>query len=103
MTYAWDNNHNKTSETITGTMANYGFSILTGGYDNEERLVSFIRTSGLTQSWNLSAVGDWNSVTTKGSMIVACHACGHLGGLTVVRAACGKERVFVPSKELREF
>jgi hypothetical protein len=42
---------------------------------------------------------------TAGSaiMIVACHACGHLGGLTVVRAACGKDRMFVPSKELREF
>ena len=36
-------------------------------------------------------------------LIVACHACGHLGGLTVVRAAAGKQRLFVPSKELRAF
>jgi hypothetical protein len=35
--------------------------------------------------------------------IIACHAIGHMGGLTVVRAASGKERLFVPSKELREF
>ena len=35
--------------------------------------------------------------------IVACHAIGHLGGLTVVRAAAGRERLFVPSKELRDF
>lgn len=35
--------------------------------------------------------------------IIACHAIGHMGGLTVVRAAAGKERLFVPSKELREF
>ena len=35
--------------------------------------------------------------------IVACHAIGHMGGLTVVRAASGKKRLFVPSKELREF
>ena len=36
-------------------------------------------------------------------MIVAGHAIGHMGGLTVVRAAAGKQRLFVPSKELREF
>ena len=36
-------------------------------------------------------------------MIIAGHAIGHLGGLTVVRAAAGKQRLFVPSKELREF
>lgn len=42
---------------------------------------------------------------TAGSaiMIIACHACGHLGGVTVVRAAAGKERMFVPSEELRAF
>ena len=36
-------------------------------------------------------------------LIIACHATGHLGGLTVVRAAAGKQRSFVPSKELRAF
>lgn len=42
---------------------------------------------------------------TAGSaiIIIAGHACGHLGGLTVVRAAAGKERLFVPSKELIEY
>lgn len=42
---------------------------------------------------------------TAGSaiLIVACHATGHLGGLTVVRAAAGKQRLFVPSPELRDF
>lgn len=42
---------------------------------------------------------------TAGSaiVIVAGHACGHLGGLTVVRAAAGKQRLFVPSKELLAF
>ena len=34
-------------------------------------------------------------------VIIAGHACGHLGGLTVVRAAAGKQRSFVPSDELR--
>lgn len=35
--------------------------------------------------------------------IIACHAIGHMGGLTVVRAAAGKQRLFVPSKELQDF
>jgi len=35
--------------------------------------------------------------------IIACHAIGHMGGLTVVRAASGKPRLFVPSEELRAF
>jgi len=35
--------------------------------------------------------------------IIACHAIGHMGGLTVVRAAAGKERLFVPSEELKAF
>lgn len=39
----------------------------------------------------------------KTVIIIAGHACGHLGGLNVVRAAAGKQRLFVPSKELLEF
>ncbi len=77
LSYAWDNNHNKTSETITGTMSNYGFSIPTGGYDGEDRLVSFNRTSGLSQSWSLSPVGDWNSVTTNGTAQTRTHGPTH--------------------------
>ncbi len=77
LSYGWDNNHNKTSETITGTMSNYGFSIPTGGYDGEDRLVSFNRTSGLSQSWSLSPVGDWNSVTTNGTAQNRTHGPTH--------------------------
>jgi hypothetical protein len=36
-------------------------------------------------------------------VVIAGHAIGHLGGLTVVRAAAGKQRLFVPSPELRAF
>ena len=36
-------------------------------------------------------------------MIIAGHAIGHLGGLTVNRAAAGKQRLFVPSEELRVY
>ena len=39
----------------------------------------------------------------KAILIIAVHATGHLGGLNVVRAAAGKQRLFVPSKELREY
>jgi hypothetical protein len=36
-------------------------------------------------------------------VIIAGHACGHLGGFNVVRAAAGKPRLFVPSEELRAY
>jgi DinB superfamily len=36
-------------------------------------------------------------------LIIACHAFGHFGGLTVVRRASGRQPVFVPSKELQAF
>lgn len=39
----------------------------------------------------------------KAIMVIAGHACGHLGGLTVVRAAAGKQRLFVPSEALKAF
>ena len=67
LNYSWDANKNKTAEAISGTMSNYGFTIPTSGYDNEARLTSYTRTTGLTQSWNLSTVGDWNSVITNGT------------------------------------
>lgn len=36
-------------------------------------------------------------------MIIAGHAIGHMGGVTVVRAAAGKENLFNPSQELRDY
>jgi hypothetical protein len=35
--------------------------------------------------------------------VIAGHAIGHLGALTVCRAAAGKERLFVPSEALRAY
>jgi hypothetical protein len=35
--------------------------------------------------------------------VIAGHAIGHMGALTVNRAAAGKERFFTPSEELRAF
>ena len=56
---------------------NYGFTIPTSGYDNEDRLVTYNRTSGLSQSWNLSTVGDWNSITTNGTAQSRTHGPTH--------------------------
>ena len=77
LAYGWDVNKNKTSEAVSGTMSNYGFTIPTSGYDNEDRLVTYNRTSGLSQSWNLSTVGDWNSVTTNGTAQSRTHGPTH--------------------------
>ena len=37
--YGWDDNKNKTSESITGTMSGFGFTVGSSGYDTEDRLV----------------------------------------------------------------
>jgi hypothetical protein len=65
LTYGWDANKNKTSETIAGVMSGYSFTVSTSGYDDEDRLVDFDGAADqVDQSWNLSLVGDWDSVTT---------------------------------------
>jgi RHS repeat-associated protein len=82
LTYTWDSNKNKTSETIGGVMSPYSFTQTGTTYDAEDRLTGFARaaTSGtpqLSQSWNLSAVGDWNSVTTNGTAQSRTHGPTH--------------------------
>ena len=68
--YTWDENKNKTSETITGPLAAYSFTTGPGapagdGYDNEDRLTAYTRGT-LAQSWDLSLEGDWNTFTENG-------------------------------------
>jgi RHS repeat-associated protein len=80
--YTWDANKNKTSESITGVMSGYGFTAAGTTYDNEDRLTGFSRaaTSGpalLSQSWNLTTVGDWTSVTTNGTAQSRTHGPTH--------------------------
>jgi len=68
LSHTWDANKNKTSEGFGGTMSAYGFTSAGTGYDDEDRLTGYARTNGtLTQSWNLTKVGDWTSVTTNGT------------------------------------
>lgn len=60
--------------------------------------------AGLDQPTKCQPPG-FTGMETAGAaiIIIAGHACGHLGGLNVIRAAAGKERLFVPSEELRAF
>jgi RHS repeat-associated protein len=78
LSYTWDSNKNKTSETIGGTMSNYGFTSAGTSYDDEDRLTGFARASGtFTQSWSLTSVGDWNSITTNGTAQNRTHGPTH--------------------------
>jgi RHS repeat-associated protein len=75
LAYTWDANLNKTSETIGGVMSGYGF---TAGYDDEDRLTSWDRADNtLDQAWNLSPVGDWNSITQNSTVQNRTHGPVH--------------------------
>ncbi len=78
LSYGWDENKNKTSESITGTMSDYGFTVGSSGYDDEDRLVNWERDdTNLDQSWSLSLVGDWNSITENLSTQSRTHGAAH--------------------------
>jgi RHS repeat-associated protein len=105
LAYTWDSNKNKTSETIGGVMSPYSFTQAGTTYDAEDRLTGFTRaaTSGtpqLSQSWNLSAVGDWNSVTTNGTAQSRTHGPTHelvtAGGQSVTHDTKGN-MLFIPA------
>ncbi|MEQ1830100.1 MAG: hypothetical protein ABL921_29335 [Pirellula sp.] len=43
-------------------------------YDDEDRLTGYARAnSNLTQSWSLTSVGDWSSITTNGTSQTRTH------------------------------
>src|SRR6056297_1058378 len=76
--YTWDANKNKTSESITGVMSGFGFRVGANGYDTEDRLVNWERSdTNLDQSWNLSLVGDWDSITENSSTQNRTHGPTH--------------------------
>jgi hypothetical protein len=59
-------------------MSGYGFTTAGTTYDNEDRLTGFALASGsFTQSWNLTSVGDWTSVTTNGTAQTRTHGPTH--------------------------
>ena len=60
-------------------MSNYGLPSAGTSYDDEDRLTGFARASGtFTQSWSLTSVGDWNSITTNGTAQNRTHGPTHL-------------------------
>jgi RHS repeat-associated protein len=70
-----DMNKNKTAETIGGVMQPYGY---TATYDDDDRLATWTRDdSNLTQSWNLSPVGDWTSFTENSVVENRTHGPTH--------------------------
>ncbi len=82
LSYTWDANKNKTSETIGGVMADWGFTSGGTTYDHEDRLTGYARTgtsspSQLSQSWSLTSVGDWTSTTINGTAHTRTHGPTH--------------------------
>jgi len=68
----------KSIETVTGIMTNWGFTIPAGGHDNEDRLVNWQRNNGIdNQQWNLSLVADWTDTTINGSQELRTHDDAH--------------------------
>ena len=82
-------------------MSGYGFAVGSSGYDDEDCLVNWERSdTNLDQSWNLSTVGDWTSITenartqnrthgpTHELLTVATQSVTHdaKGNMTLIRA-----------------
>ena len=104
--YSWDANKNKTAETIAGVMSGYGFTAAGTTYDSEDRLSGYRRaaTSGaaaLSQTWSLTSVGDWTSVTTNGTAVTRTHGPTHelltSGGQSVTTDVKGNQTVLPSS------
>ena len=76
--YSYDANKNRTAEAIAGTMSGYGYDTGPAGYDAEDRLVNWDRADGqLDQSWDLSAVGDWDQFTENQATEARTHNAVH--------------------------
>jgi len=71
--YGWDANKRKTGENDSIVTNN----VQTFGYDDQDRLTSFNRSSVYTQAWTLSTVGDWSSFNDNGSSTSRTHNSVH--------------------------
>ena len=61
-------NLGRQQETISEAIRGYSFTAAGTTYDFEDRLTAHARTSStFSQSWSLTSVGDWSSVTTNGT------------------------------------
>ena len=100
--YSWDANKNKTAETIAGVMSGYGFTSSGTAYDDEDRLTGYQQASNnFNQSWALTSVGDWSSVTTNGTAVTRTHGPTHelltSGGQNVTTDVKGNQTVLPAS------
>ena len=100
--YSWDANKNKTAETIGGVMSGYGFTSSGTSYDDEDRLTGYQQAStNFNQSWALTSVGDWSSVTTNGTAVTRTHGPTHelltSGGQNVTTDVKGNQTVLPAS------
>ncbi len=81
LAYTWDANKNKLSEGHSGvnaTVNGFGFNAADTTYDFEDRLTQWKRANGTeNQSWNLTAVGDWQSFTRNGTATARTHGPTH--------------------------
>lgn len=75
-TYTYDANKNKTAES-DGILTNYAWATGTTGYDDKDRLTNWSRTSGDSQTWNLSLVGDWTNTVVNGTTDTRTHNAVH--------------------------
>jgi len=71
--YGWDANKRKTGENDSIVTNN----VQTFGYDFEDRLTSFNRSSVYTQAWTLTTVGDWSAFNDNGSSTSRTHNSVH--------------------------
>ncbi len=77
--YAYDANRRKTYEGHQ-----FAADLQTFGYDNENRVTSWTRDGVESQSWTLSAVGDWQATTRNGTSQTRTHSNVHeTTGITI--------------------
>jgi RHS repeat-associated protein len=83
-------------------MSGYGFTSTGTAYDDEDRLTGYQQaSSNFNQSWSLTSVGDWSSVTTNGTAVSRTHGPTHelltSGGQSVTTDVKGNQTVLPAS------
>ena len=83
-------------------MSGYGFTSTGTAYDDEDRLTGYQQAStNFNQSWALTSVGDWSSVTTNGTAVTRTHGPTHelltSGGQNVTTDVKGNQTVLPAS------
>jgi RHS repeat-associated protein len=76
--YSYDENKNRTADVIAGLLSGHSWTTGTSGFDDEDRLIARNQGSGnLQEEWELSLVGDFDSVTVNSVMTSRTHGPLH--------------------------